>query len=191
MICDYAAAPRPRIPFPYFAEVMTGFEYSTAAHMLFAGMIEQGVECITNIRARYDGERRNPWDEAECGHHYARAMAAWSGLLALSGFEYHAGEQRLSVFPKGARPKFKCFWSSGTGWGVFVQSRTRMEISVHHGSLVVRNCALPMPGGKGGVTYRGQAVAHAVEADGGSALFRLAQALAIKEAESAVFEIHS
>ncbi|MEA2260599.1 MAG: non-lysosomal glucosylceramidase, partial [Acidobacteriaceae bacterium] len=72
VICDYATAPRPRIPFPYFAEVMTGFEHSTAALMLYSGMIDQGVESIGNIRSRYDGEKRNPWDEAECGHHYAR-----------------------------------------------------------------------------------------------------------------------
>ena len=71
VICDYGKAERPRIPFPYYAEVMTGFEYSTATHMLYAGMVKEGVECIRNIRARYDGEKRNPWDEAECGHHYA------------------------------------------------------------------------------------------------------------------------
>src|SRR5262249_10964408 len=86
IICDYAKAPRPHIPFPYYAEVFTGLEYTTASHMLYAGMTRQGVECIESIRARYDGEKRNPWDEAECGHHYARAMAAWSALLALSGF---------------------------------------------------------------------------------------------------------
>ena len=57
-------------------------------------MVREGVECIGNIRARYDGEKRNPWDEAECGHHYARAMAAWSGVLALSGFRYHGRESR-------------------------------------------------------------------------------------------------
>ena len=92
VICDYGTAPRPRIPFPYFAEVMTGFEYSTAVLMLYSGMIEQGLECIQNIRSRYDGEKRNPWDEAECGHHYARAMASWSGIVALSGFEYDGSQ---------------------------------------------------------------------------------------------------
>lgn len=65
VICDYGTSVRPRIPFPYFAEVMTGFEHSTAALMLYSDMVEEGVECIENIRARYDGEKRNPWDEAE------------------------------------------------------------------------------------------------------------------------------
>jgi hypothetical protein len=44
--------------------------------MLPAGLAAEGVEGISSTRRRYDGERRNPWDEAECGHHYARAMAA-------------------------------------------------------------------------------------------------------------------
>ncbi len=119
VICDYALSPRPRIPFPYFAEVMTGFEYTAATHMLFEGMLSEGEECIASIRKRYDGERRNAWDEAECGHHYARAMAAWSGILALSGFRYNGGIQSFSVFPKSDSPDFRCIWFSGTGWGVF------------------------------------------------------------------------
>ena len=83
---------------------MTGFEYSAATLMLYYGMEKEGVECIANIRRRYDGERRNPWDEAECGHHYARAMAAWTGVLALSGFRYHAAEKSVSALPRAAVP---------------------------------------------------------------------------------------
>ena len=33
-------------------------------------------------RGDSDGRKRNPFDEAECGHHYARALAAWSVLKA-------------------------------------------------------------------------------------------------------------
>ena len=32
-------------------------------------------------------------EEAECGHHYARAMASWAAVLALSGFRYHGGRR--------------------------------------------------------------------------------------------------
>src|SRR3954452_2580618 len=116
VICDYAAAPRPRIPFPYFAEVMTGFEYSAATHMLYAGMTKPGIECIANIRRRYDGERRNPWDEAECGHHYARAMASWTAIPILSGFRYSGPARSLTVAPKLNASNFKSFWSTATGW---------------------------------------------------------------------------
>jgi non-lysosomal glucosylceramidase len=135
VVCDYAKTERPRIPFPYFAEVFTGLEYSTAAHMLFAGLIDEGLECITAVRRRYDGERRNPWDEAECGHHYARAMAAWSGIVALSGFRYNAGH--LTIDPPGKLPEFHSFWSTGTGWGTFTKRGGKTELRVLAGHLPI------------------------------------------------------
>ena len=51
VISDYGRGARPDVPFPYFAEVMTGFEYTAASQMIFAGMVHEGIECITNIRA--------------------------------------------------------------------------------------------------------------------------------------------
>ena len=117
VICDYAKAQRPRIPFPYFAEAFTGSEYTAAVLMLYHGMEKEGAECIASIRARYDGEKRNPWDEAECGHHYARAMAAWSGILALSGFRYDGRTGGILLRPRVNMPNFRCFWSSGNGMG--------------------------------------------------------------------------
>ena len=135
VICDYAKAQRPRIPFPYFAETMTGFEYATAAHMLFAGMQAEGLECISATRRRYDGERRNPWDEAECGHHYARAMAAWSSIIALSGFRYDAG--KLSINPPSKLAEFRSFWSTGTGWGTFTKRAGKTHVEVLSGHLPV------------------------------------------------------
>ncbi len=132
VVCDYAKTTRPRIPFPYFAEVFTGLEYATAAHMLFEGMTAEGLECISATRRRYDGERRNPWDEAECGHHYARAMAAWSSVIALSGFHYNAG--KLSIKPKA---DLRSFWATGTGWGTFTHRAGKTQVSVLFGHLPV------------------------------------------------------
>ncbi len=117
VICDDGQGTRPRIPFPYYAEVFTGIEYTAAAQMIYGGMVAQGIECIESIRRRYDGQRRNPWNEAECGHHYARAMAAWSGILALSGFSYDAAAQRLAVKPRRRLALFRTFWSTASGWG--------------------------------------------------------------------------
>ena len=47
---------------------------------------------MKGVRDRYDGKRRNPWNEVECGSHYARALSVWSVLLALSGYHYSAPE---------------------------------------------------------------------------------------------------
>jgi hypothetical protein len=142
VVADYATNPRPRIPFPYFAEAWTGMEYATASEMLFGGLISEGVQCVENVRQRYDGERRNPWDEPECGHHYARAMSSWSALLALSGFEYHGGRQELTIAPRLQATQFRCFWATATGWGTFSRTeeskQVRVAVEVQHGQLSVR-----------------------------------------------------
>ncbi|MBI5281136.1 MAG: hypothetical protein HY858_05585 [Candidatus Solibacter usitatus] len=142
LVCDYGKGARPRIPFPYYAELFTGLEWSVASHMLYAGMIAQGLECIESVRRRYDGQRRNPWNEAECGHHYARAMAAWSPVLALSGFDYHAPSRRLAVKPRRRVSPFRCFWSTATGWGSF-ELGEKLTLTVEAGWLEVREVALP------------------------------------------------
>jgi uncharacterized protein (DUF608 family) len=130
VIADYARGERPAVPFPYYAEVMTGFEYTAAAQMIFAGLVREGVECITNIRQRYDGERRNPWDEAECGSHYARAMASWSAVLALSGFRYRGSDAHVSMLPRLPMSGFRSFWSTATGWGTFSYGAATLPLTL-------------------------------------------------------------
>jgi len=139
MVCDYGKAERPHVPFPYYAESWTGLEYLAAAHLIFAGMAREGVEAVRNVRARYDGERRNPWNEPECGHHYARAMSSWSTLLAAGGFRYHAGDQAVII--KAARGH-RCFWSTATGWGSFRVTPTGASLRVDHGALAVRTATI-------------------------------------------------
>lgn len=104
---------RPVNPFPYFTEVMTGFEYTAAIGMLYEGQIENGLKCISNIRERYDGKKRSPFDEAECGHHYGRAMASWSAILALTGFHYSGVTKELEF----GNITGKFFWSDGYSYG--------------------------------------------------------------------------
>ena len=189
IICDYGKAVRPRIPFPYWAEIMTGFEYSAATHMLSAGMVREGVECIENIRTRYDGERRNPWNEAECGHHYARAMAAWSGLLVLSGFRYHGAEKELAVLPPAHAGRFQCLWSTGAGWGKFMFAGNRFTLDVSLGRMAVRSVELPArPSGKAAALLEGTPVAHEIERQGGRALFGFAEEVVVREGQRLVLE---
>jgi len=125
---------RPERPFPYYSEVMTGFEYVAAIHLIYEGQVEEGLRCIRDIRARYDGEKRNPFDEAECGHHYGRAMAAWAAVLALSGFRYSAVEQTMEFcgYPG------TYFWSTGTAWGQVVIHELGAELRVLHGELKLK-----------------------------------------------------
>jgi hypothetical protein len=61
----------------------------------------------------------------ECGNHYARALASWSLLLALSGFRYSAPEKTLGFDPRVESAKFTAFWSVGEpGYGLYDQERT-------------------------------------------------------------------
>lgn len=77
----------PRSPFPYYRENMTGFEYVVAALLAWNGDRAEAERVVRDIRSRYDGRKRNPFDEAECGHHYARALDAWTVLKAFEGVQ--------------------------------------------------------------------------------------------------------
>lgn len=133
---------RPAFPFPYYAEVWTGLEYVAAAGMIYEGLIEEGMECVADARARYDGRRRNPFDEAECGHHYARAMSSWAVVLALSGFLYSAIDKRLEF---AARPG-TYFWSNGYAWGScqieLGDQQASLTLEVIEGQLAVERAIL-------------------------------------------------
>jgi len=80
LVCSFPRGNRPRRPFPYCNEVWTGLEYSAAIGLLLVGDFDGAERVVTDVRDRYDGRRRNPFNEVECGHHYVRSMAAW-GLV--------------------------------------------------------------------------------------------------------------
>lgn len=126
---------RPDNPFPYFTEVMTGFEYTAAIGMLYEGQVRAGLQCMQDTRDRYDGHKRSPFDEAECGHHYARALVSWAATLALSGFHYSAVTGALTFGNANGR----WFWSNGTAWGTCRitggKVGKQVEVQVLHGSL--------------------------------------------------------
>jgi len=115
LMCSFPKGQRERRPFPYFGEVMTGYEYTAAVHMIYEGMEEEGLQHIADIRERYDGRRRNPFNEAECGHHYSRAMIAWTSAVAWTRFHYSAVEKSIFV---GERPG-RYFFSTGYAWGSY------------------------------------------------------------------------
>ncbi|MBK8506039.1 MAG: hypothetical protein IPL46_29895 [Saprospiraceae bacterium] len=138
LMASWPKGGRPKIPFPYWAEVMTGFEYTAAIGMLYEGMEKEGLQTIENIRNRYDGKKRNPFDEAECGHHYARAMASWGALLAESEFFYSGIENTIQFTSKPGN----YFWSNGQAWGSCNIEEgvggTQVKFSVLSGSIELK-----------------------------------------------------
>ena len=125
VLCSWPRGGQPQYPFPYSDEVWTGIEYHVAAHLMQAGEIEAGLEMVQAVRARHDGFRRSPWDEVECGHHYARSMSAWTLLLALSGLQADAARGILRFEPllsaSTREDLIRLPWSNGLAWGVYQQ----------------------------------------------------------------------
>lgn len=115
-------------PGGYFDETMTGFEYQVAAHMIYEGepeseLVMKGLAIARAVHDRYAPEKRNPFNEIECGDHYARAMAAYGVFLAVGGFEYHGPKGIISFNPKITPEDFKSAFVTAEGWGNFSQKR--------------------------------------------------------------------
>ncbi|MBV8899226.1 MAG: hypothetical protein JOY92_03825 [Verrucomicrobia bacterium] len=144
VMASYPRANRPERPFPYFNEVMTGFEYTAAIGMLYEGQREAGLRCIRAIRNRYDGRKRSPFNEAECGHHYARAMASWVAILALTGFQYSGVTETMTFTAAATR---SCtFWTNGYASGTILQvpddDCVVADLTVFEGTLKIRRLRL-------------------------------------------------
>jgi uncharacterized protein (DUF608 family) len=196
VVCDYGQAARPHIPFPYYAEAWTGLEHSTAALMFYSDMVPQGVEYVENLRARYDGVKRNPWDEAECGHHYARAMSSWSSVVALSGFHYEGDRGHVVALPPLQTDNFQCFWAAGTGWGTYSlksmkSGGVKFEIQTLAGTLPCRSCTLAAPGSQATAQVGGKIIGTRLERNKKQTTVFLAEPVQLREGEQLEIAIAS
>lgn len=122
ILCSWPRGGRPRQPFVYSDEVWTGIEYQVAAHLIYEGYIEEGMDIVHAVRGRYDGSRRSPYNEIECGNHYTRSMAAWGLLTALSGYKFDMVKKEISFAPLVSQEDFSCFYSNGSSWGIYRQN---------------------------------------------------------------------
>jgi non-lysosomal glucosylceramidase len=139
VLCTWPHGGRPTLPFPYFNEVWCGVEYQAASHMIYEGLVDEGLAIVRGLRARHDGERRNPWNEFEYGSHYTRSLASWSLLTALSGFSFDVGAGEIGFAPRLPGPHFRSFWSVATAWGTYQQNQanamTHLELRLNGGAL--------------------------------------------------------
>ncbi len=143
VICEWAEDKyRPQIPIPYTEECMTGFEYAAAQLMMQEGMISEGVELVEAIRGRYDGIKRNPYAEIECGSSYARSMASFSIPAVLSGFMYDIPAGMIGFMPK-LEGRFKSVWFTADAWGTFEKTDSETVIKILSGKLTLKALALP------------------------------------------------
>ena len=149
IICVWPeGAYKPIIPLPYSQETQNGYEYAAAIQMIQTGMVEEGVAAIAAIRDRYDGRKRNPWNEIECGSNYARSMAAYSLLNTFAGFEFDMVRGTIGFNP--LQPKdgaFRCFWSLDCGWGTFAMQPGQTALQALYGALPLACLQLPFLAG--------------------------------------------
>ncbi|HPT85738.1 MAG TPA: GH116 family glycosyl-hydrolase [Bacillota bacterium] len=146
VICEWPQGEyKPQIPIPYAEECMTGFEYAAAGLMIQEGLVDEGTEVVRAIRDRYDGKKRNPYSEIECGASYARSMASFALLAAFSGFRFDMTKGEIGFDPVTKERPFMCFWSVDGAWGTVQIGIDKIVLTVLKGKLNLN--AFILPGG--------------------------------------------
>lgn len=115
LLCTWPDGGKLELPFVYSDEVWTGIEYQVASHLMLKGRVEEGLDIVRTCRDRYDGRIRNPFNEYECGHWYARAMSSYGMLQGLTGVKYDAVDKTLYIDSKIG--DFTSFLSTEKGFG--------------------------------------------------------------------------
>jgi uncharacterized protein (DUF608 family) len=136
----------------YFNECMSGFEWQVASHMVYEGMLKEGLGIARAIHDRYNAALRNPYNEIECSDHYARAMASYGVFISISGFEYHGPKGQIAFSPRLSPEDFRSAFITAQGWGTFSQKRkgnTQAEtLSLNWGRLSLEQMEFDLPAGK-------------------------------------------
>jgi len=133
----------------YRDEVWTGIEYQVAGHMAWEGMVTEALAICRAIHERYHPAKRNPYNEVECGDHYARALASWGVLLGLCGYEYDGPKGHIGFAPRMGPEDFKAAFTGAAGWGTLMQTRSgdtqTNRIAVRWGQVLIRSVAVDLP----------------------------------------------
>jgi non-lysosomal glucosylceramidase len=156
VICDWPKGDKPACPLSYAEEAMNGYEYQAAIHMIQEGLVKEGLTVVRAIRDRYDGEKRNPWNEFECGSNYARSMASFALLPALAGFRFDGVKEYLGFAPAVKGKNFSCFWSVDGAWGTYRRSGRKIALHVAEGQLRLRRFSDPRIAAAGKIAAGGR-----------------------------------
>jgi len=136
ILCSWPKGDQPTLPFVYSNEVWTGIEYQVASHLMMNNLVNEGLDIVKACRDRYNGIIRNPFNEYECGHWYARALSSYGLLQGLTGIRYDAVDRILLIDSKIGRD-FQCFLATESGYGLAGLRRGRPFIEIIRGDIPV------------------------------------------------------
>ena len=139
LLCSWPRHDKPYIPFPYSDEVWTGIEYQVASHLAFFGEYEKTEEIVRTCRKRYDGTKRNPFDEYECGHFYSRAMSSFGLLQGMTGVRYDAVSKTLYYRAIDHNYTVPIFTESGYGTVCYDKETQQVSLKIVEGSIDVQH----------------------------------------------------
>lgn len=140
LLCSWPKGGMLSLPFVYSNEVWTGIEYQVASHLMFLGEVEKGLDIVRTCRSRYDGTVRNPFNEYECGHWYARAMSSYGMLQGLTGVRYDAVDGTLFIDSRIG--DFTSFISTAKGFGTVSLRKGKPSLTVVHGTIPVKQAVV-------------------------------------------------
>jgi uncharacterized protein (DUF608 family) len=189
--CTWPKSPHMEDGVRYKNEVWTGIEYQVAGNMVWDGMVTEPLAICRAIHERYHPSKRNPWNEVECGDHYARAMASHGVFLALCGFEYHGPKQHVGMAPRLGSDDFRAAFTAAEGWGTLWQQRDdgsqQSGFEVRWGKLPVKTVAVELPDGKivesADVRLEGKSVTTEMSADGSRVLFECIEPITVEKGQ--------
>ncbi len=138
LLCSWPHNDRPLLPFPYSDEVWTGIEYQVASHLAFFGEYEKASDIVKACRNRYDGRKRNPFDEYECGHFYARATSSFGLIQGTTGVRYDAVSQTLYYRPLPHDYSVPIFTETGYGLLHYSANSQNVELEITEGQITVK-----------------------------------------------------
>jgi uncharacterized protein (DUF608 family) len=183
----------------YRDEVWTGIEYQVAAHLAHEGMVTEALAICRGVHDRYHPAKRNPYNEVECGDHYARALASWGMVVALSGFEYDGPRRRIGFAPRVTPADFASVFTTAEGWGRFVQRRGEREqfatIELAWGRLPLSTVVLEVPASIGELALQvrisREDVVHTYERSGERLHLQLRPDVELKAGDALQIELRS
>ena len=177
----------------YRDEIWTGIEYQVAGHLAWEGMLTEALAICRGVHERYHPAKQNPWNEVECGDHYARAMASYGVFLGLCGFECHGPNGHLGFAPRFQPENFRAAFTSAEGWGTIAQKseiqNLKSEIHVRWGKVRLQALALEAPKDRkmdvATVTVAGRKVEATAKQEGNRVTLALAAESAVEAGQTA------